>query len=240
MIGPQTPDLFRIDVHDTGAGIAAADLGKLFVEFQQLDAGLAATHQGTGLGLAVVKRIAEALGGYVSVRSTVGTGSTFSAVLPRGLTAAPLEHATPLLPRPSVQGAILVVDDDRATLKLADLALRARGLRPVCATNAIEALLVAEADPPAAVVVDLLMPHVDGFEFIARLRTLTVGRDVPIVVWTAKDLDAAEIGRLEMSVVAIASKRAGGSQALIEALEPLLPVTSVGPGGVIDADALTR
>ncbi len=75
--------LFRIDVEDTGVGISPGQLGRLFVEFQQLDASAAKKYQGTGLGLALTKRIAEAHGGRVSVRSSPGQGSTFTAVLPR-------------------------------------------------------------------------------------------------------------------------------------------------------------
>src|SRR5437762_10839103 len=82
-IAPQGPDLFRLDVQDSGIGISPADLGKLFVEFQQLDAGAAKKYQGTGLGLALTKRIVEAQGGQVGVRSAPGTGSVFFAVLPR-------------------------------------------------------------------------------------------------------------------------------------------------------------
>jgi signal transduction histidine kinase len=84
------PVLFsRIDVHDTGVGIPTEDVPKLFVEFQQLDTSAAKTHQGTGLGLALTKRLAEAHGGRVSVSSTPGEGSTFSAILPRFLSVTP-------------------------------------------------------------------------------------------------------------------------------------------------------
>jgi PAS domain S-box-containing protein len=79
----QGDELFRLDVVDTGIGVAAADLGKLFIEFQQLDASTAKKYQGTGLGLALTKRLAEAHGGRVEVKSVPGQGSTFSAVLPR-------------------------------------------------------------------------------------------------------------------------------------------------------------
>jgi len=79
------PDFFRIDVEDRGLGIAEADLKRLFIEFQQLDTGAAKKYQGTGLGLALTKRVAEAHGGHVAVRSTVGRGSTFSVILPRRL-----------------------------------------------------------------------------------------------------------------------------------------------------------
>ena len=91
-VASESPSLFRIDVEDTGVGIAAEHLGKLFVEFQQLDASAATRHQGTGLGLALTKRIAEALGGRVAVRSTPGQGSTFSAVLPRALSPEVQDH----------------------------------------------------------------------------------------------------------------------------------------------------
>jgi protein-histidine pros-kinase len=84
-VASESPSLFRIDVEDTGIGIPSEQLGKLFVEFHQLDATAAKRHQGTGLGLALTKRIAEAHGGRVAVRSTPGHGSTFSAVLPRAI-----------------------------------------------------------------------------------------------------------------------------------------------------------
>jgi protein-histidine pros-kinase len=79
------PALFRIAVQDTGVGIPPEQLGRLFVEFQQLDAGTAKRYQGTGLGLALTKRIAEAHGGHVAVSSTPGSGSTFSVILPKTL-----------------------------------------------------------------------------------------------------------------------------------------------------------
>ena len=80
-------DLFRIEVEDTGIGIPAEDIPRLFVEFQQLDATVAKKYQGTGLGLALTRRIAEAHGGRVDVKSTPGGGSTFAAILPRRLAA---------------------------------------------------------------------------------------------------------------------------------------------------------
>jgi signal transduction histidine kinase len=82
-LDPVGPVLVRIAVEDTGIGIAAEQLSRLFVEFHQLDAGIAKQHQGTGLGLALTRRLAEAQGGWVSVESTAGVGSTFSVVIPR-------------------------------------------------------------------------------------------------------------------------------------------------------------
>jgi protein-histidine pros-kinase len=82
-VAPEGADFFRIDVEDTGIGIRQEDIGRLFREFQQLDAGAAKMYQGTGLGLALTKSIVETNGGRVEVSSVQGRGSTFSAVLPR-------------------------------------------------------------------------------------------------------------------------------------------------------------
>jgi signal transduction histidine kinase len=76
-------DRFAFEVQDSGIGIAPADLSRLFVEFQQLDTGTAKRHQGTGLGLALTRRLVEAQGGSVDVASTPGKGTTFRAILPR-------------------------------------------------------------------------------------------------------------------------------------------------------------
>jgi PAS domain S-box-containing protein len=80
---PEGPTRFRIEVEDTGIGIAADDLPRLFTEFQQLDTGPSKRHQGTGLGLALTRRLVEAQGGSVGVRSEPGVGSVFHLVLDR-------------------------------------------------------------------------------------------------------------------------------------------------------------
>jgi signal transduction histidine kinase len=80
--GPETPAAFRLEVEDSGIGIAPDQIPRLFLEFEQLDAG-AQNLQGTGLGLALTRRIVEAQGGSVGVRSRPGQGSVFYAVLPR-------------------------------------------------------------------------------------------------------------------------------------------------------------
>jgi protein-histidine pros-kinase len=93
---PVEGDRFRLEVADSGVGIAPADLGRLFVEFQQLDSSFAKRHQGTGLGLALTKRLAAALGGEVGVTSVPAEGSTFSVVLPRkGSAPAPPRASAP-------------------------------------------------------------------------------------------------------------------------------------------------
>src|SRR6202008_685056 len=86
-VGPEERECFRLEVEDTGIGIKAEDQHRLFIEFQQLDAGTAKKFAGSGLGLALTKRLVEAQGGTVGVHSVFGSGSTFFATLPRHVTA---------------------------------------------------------------------------------------------------------------------------------------------------------
>ena len=228
-IGPDGADAFRIEVTDTGVGISPENLGKLFVEFQQLDTSASKMYQGTGLGLALTKRLAEAQGGRVGVQSTPGRGSTFSAVLPRVMVVVPADEVAPAVESSTSGRTVLIVEDDANTLKLAETVLRDAGYRPVSSASAEEAFVLAEGQPPAVIVVDLVMPGTSGFEFIARLRATPAGRDVPIVVWTVKDLDAEERRQLQSSAVTIITKRVGGAQTLVDEVCRIAPVDPVRP-----------
>jgi signal transduction histidine kinase len=96
-VTPERGETFRIEVEDTGIGIAEEELPHLFSDFHQLDAGNGKKYQGTGLGLSLTKRIVEAQGGMVGVRSTPGVGSTFWAILPVVVSASS-QPASPPLP----------------------------------------------------------------------------------------------------------------------------------------------
>jgi signal transduction histidine kinase len=102
-VAREDADQVRIEVEDTGIGIRREDIHRLFVEFQQLDATMAKKYAGTGLGLALTKRIVEAQGGHVGVRSEPGKGSTFWVVLPHDATALPAVSTppAPALPIPA-------------------------------------------------------------------------------------------------------------------------------------------
>ena len=190
----------QFEVEDTGPGIPPDRLGLLFVEFQQLDASSTRQHGGTGLGLALTRRLVTAQGGRVGVRSAVGEGSAFFAVLPREMmTEGTFESIAPAAPLVSVrQGspALLVVEDsaeDRAwlvgTLLTAGYAVQA-------ATSVESALLLARAYKFDAITVDLLLPDGDGFSLVQRIRQEGLQVGVPVVLISVASTGDAARGLL--------------------------------------------
>jgi signal transduction histidine kinase/DNA-binding response OmpR family regulator len=344
----QGADYFRLEVEDTGIGIPAQDMEKLFTQFQQLDLSAGKKHQGTGLGLALAKRIVEAQGGTVGAQSSLNHGSLFYAVLPRAAAAqqpveqppsssavsgpgraailvvednendciwvtqiladagyavdsattgadalakiearsysailldlilpdmvgwdvlnaarktalnahAPVIIITVVSEREVARGflvhdclakpvspdaligslrraevlpngstkRVLVVDDDYNALRLAAAALRSSGYEVVCQDSAQAGLSVAANSDFSAVVLDLLMPGIDGFEFLDRFREIAVNRTAPVVIWTNKDVTVAERERLKRAAQAIALKSTGGFDAVLRELQRLSPV----------------
>jgi len=176
---------FRLEVQDTGIGIAPDDLGRLFVEFQQLEAGAAKRHQGTGLGLALTRRLVEAQGGSVGVRSTVGGGSTFHACLPRHVIAMSRTR-TPVVFPPSQIGArtVLVVEDDVRDQAQLVAALGDAGYAVEIASTGAEAIAHWRAREYDAATIDLLLPDMSGLELLAALQSEATNRRTPIIVVT--------------------------------------------------------
>jgi CheY-like chemotaxis protein len=223
----------RIEVEDSGIGIRAEDQPRLFVEFQQLDAGTAKKFAGTGLGLALTRRIVEAQGGRVGVRSEPGKGSVFFALLPRDASrAAALASAewtaTPAFMRrpPALAPRVLVVEDDPGSMKLMEATLRELGYRPICASDGEAGLAAARDEPPAAVILDLLMPRMDGFELLERFRASPGGRTTPVVVWSVKELTPEERERIRSMAQGTISKGRAGQSLLAELSAHLGPATS--------------
>ena len=348
-VAPEGDDCFRLEVRDDGIGIASADMPRLFQEFQQLDSSLGKKYPGTGLGLALTKRIVEAQGGEVSARSTAGEGSVFSALLPRIARAmsAPIPVPTSarsgarrilviedspkdqewiartlrasgyaveavasgaeavarcqervydaitldlLLPDmhgrevlhaiqragpnretpvivvtvvadkgvqascrvhdmlskpveardllavlnratipPDGHRPVLVIDDDPRSLELAERVLRELGYRSVCVSDAGEALRRAIEDPPAAVVLDLLLKKSDANRFLKRFRQSPVGKGIPIIAWTQSGAAPAELLR---GLGYLSASRHEGIGSLLEELEgQLAPQPPAGPPG---------
>jgi protein-histidine pros-kinase len=207
----------RVEVEDTGVGIRRQDLERLFVEFQQLDAGSAKRYQGTGLGLALTKRIVEAQGGHVGVSSEFGRGSLFHAILPREATPSRAHrpsHKAPIVHTPGSPARILVVDDNAAALRLVETALTQHGFAATCVDNPALGLSIAR-ESFDLIIVDLVMPTFRGERFLKELRELPGCEDIPVIVWTVLDLTPVQRAHVLKLATAIVAKGDGGVTALV-------------------------
>ena len=190
--GDEEAALVRLEVRDSGPGIAPEDLPKLFQPFTQLDTRLSREHAGTGLGLALVRSLAELQGGRAEVESEPGRGSLFRVVLPwrrplaRGSGAHPAVAEPAPAPDPgrTALARILLVEDDDANRTILAEFFRTRGHRVDEAASGPEALALAASSPPDLVVLDVQLPGMDGFEVLSRLRS---GPDTgpPVLALTA-------------------------------------------------------
>ena len=345
---PQGQHHFRLEVEDTGIGIAAADLPKLFSEFRQLDAGVGKAHEGTGLGLALTRRLVEAQGGSVGARSEPGRGSVFhlmlnrhhghdavvtpiahmdaalhllvvehdaqlSAALSTGLTDAGFQVETALtagaamslarsrLPQaltldlalpdqpglgllsalrdgaraghapavgmslradngrqagvasfaisdilskpirtaevaaamrdlaPGASGTrrVMVIDDDPMALALMRQALADLGIDALCHGDGRAGLAALDTQCPDALILDLMMPGLDGFGVLDELHRLPQWRDLPVFIWTAMVLSDDEYARLCLSARAILSKGGGDLMTMLSRLRRWRPPASL-------------
>ena len=185
---------------DTGIGIAPENIPKLFQSFVQIDSRLNRQYAGTGLGLALVKRIVELHGGSVSVESQLQRGSCFSIYLPfqpsleteiPSSTQPPSMEIADLLPpedRAAVakpKAAILVVEDNEANMETMTSYLQSRGYRLLGASNGQQAIDMAQIHTPDVILMDIQMPDLDGFEAIERIRQIPECAAIPIVALTA-------------------------------------------------------
>ena len=184
----QSGDWMEIAVADTGVGIEAADLGKLFGEFQQLEQVPGKRQEGTGLGLALTRRFAQLHGGTVSVASERGKGSTFTIRLPVAARTQPdTAVARPALETPEDRPLVLIVDDNEQAAEILGRHLHNGGFRFKVAHNGAQALRMTSELMPMAVILDILLPEIDGWEVLTRLKENPVTRNIPVVVVSVVD-----------------------------------------------------
>jgi CheY-like chemotaxis protein len=186
----------QFQVIDTGIGIAAEDLPKLFKAFVQIDSRLNRGYEGTGLGLTLVQRLAEMHGGSVSVESKPGAGSCFSVTLPwRQMAAAEQPHVAESVTTASGQaipahaadllGTILLAEDNEINVMTIKDYLEFRGYQISVAGNGLEALQLAEALLPDIILMDLQMPVMDGLESTRQIRANPRLASIPVIALTA-------------------------------------------------------
>jgi PAS domain S-box-containing protein len=228
-------DRLAFRVSDTGIGMTPEQKERLFQAFVQAEPSTTRTYGGTGLGLAITKQFSVMLGGEIEVETEYGSGSTFTVRLPRNFAEAPTEQ--PRSPAEgSTRGTVLVVDDEPAARNVLAEALAGEGYRVITAAGGKEGLRLAREDRPDAIVLDVIMPDLDGWAVLRRLKSEPDLCDIPVVLATI-------LGEREMGLAL------GAAEHLTKPIDPaqLLPVVrrairSDGPTDVlvVDDDPGTR
>jgi PAS domain S-box-containing protein len=183
-----TTHILHFAVTDTGIGIAAEHLDRLFQPFIQIDSSLNRQYEGTGLGLSLVKRLVELHGGQVGVTSEVGVGSCFTVALPCSV-AIGLEHS-PETPwgstsNPGTAPLILIVEDNEANVITLSSYLEAKGYRLCCANDGENAIVLARSAKPDLILMDIQMPGMDGIQATRKIREDPDLANIPIIALTA-------------------------------------------------------
>ena len=194
-------DMVEVYVEDHGLGIPREALPRIFRRFYRVDSPDRRMIKGTGLGLSISKRIVESHGGKITARSAgLGKGSIFL-------------FTVPIARERSQSGDVLLVEDDAGFAHLLEAELLSRGLSAVWAADAETAFHLIEHRRARAVVLDLMLPGLQGEEFLARLRN-TYDSSVPVVVVSIKNLEAAHsIALQKLGVIAVLRKTAGAAEA---------------------------
>jgi CheY-like chemotaxis protein len=230
-----------ISVSDSGIGIPQDTLRRIFSAFEQVDASTSRQYGGTGLGLTISRRIAELLGGQIVVHSESGVGSTFTIVLPEkapentGPVAATratvrdiaLPHSPALLPESieddragieAGQTSILVIEDDPSFARILADMIHRKGHRVLAASDGESGLQLARQFRPTGILLDVMLPGMDGWTVLDRLKADATTRHIPVHFISA--VDEASRGR-ELGAVGFLTKPVT-REAIGEAFERLL------------------
>jgi signal transduction histidine kinase/CheY-like chemotaxis protein len=175
--------LVAIAVKDTGIGIPVEDQARIFDEFEQVDSSLGRTQEGTGLGLALTKRLVELHGGTIGVQSAPGEGSTFTVTVPR---------AEPETAVNGTRGVVLVVEDDAAARELLSVYLASAGYGVQSVDRVAEVLPRALQTHPVAITLDLALKNEMGWPALEQLKAHPETRAIPVVIVSI--LDEEQLG----------------------------------------------
>ncbi len=189
--GKRMADAAEIAVSDTGIGIARSDQSRIFNEFQQVDAGIDRQQQGTGLGLTLTRRFARLHGGDVRVDSEPGKGSVFTIHMPLIATTQPAAESSSGLAADAKGNAarplVLVVEDDPPASELLTRQLERAGFRTEVVRSGADAVSHAQQSKPVAITLDILLPGLDGWEVLTRLKQDPATSSIPVIVISVVD-----------------------------------------------------
>jgi len=198
-----------LEVVDTGIGIALEDHDLVFQEFSQVASALQFRAKGTGLGLPLSRRLAELLGGALSLRSTPGVGSAFTLSIPASLgpeslvrVAGPTTStALAVVSEPGPARTVLLIDDEETSRYIIRQALGGCGpLLVQEAETGAEGLRLARSSRPDAILLDLRLPDIDGYDIMERLRADPATAGIPIIVCTSSVLAPHQRSRLKPAI----------------------------------------
>ncbi len=225
-----------VRVTDSGIGISDEQIPYIFDEFRQADESTSRKYGGTGLGLAIAKRYAILMGGDISVTSTPGTGSEFTFRMP--LRPTDMQSPIPEIPVQATeknvyrQGAesekliLLVEDSEPAVIQMSDI-LGRKGYRLAVARNGREALERVAEKVPDAMILDLMMPEVDGFQVLRSIRGSESTSRLPVLILSAKHVTKDELGFLKGNhVQQLIQKGAVSGDELLAAVAGLVGLAS--------------
>lgn len=203
------------EVEDTGIGISPEEQSYIFEEFRQVDSSLSRKYEGSGLGLSISHKFSQLLNGKLTLRSEAGKGSTFVLKIPRRLEGYPVTNKQEEAGKTiytnnlsSVNGAetridvqeesylggqylgdILIVDDDPDTLFTLNELVKKSGCNTLLAKNGVECLEILESAVPDMILMDLMMPRMNGFEAVKIIRADKRFEQVPVIAITAKTIN---------------------------------------------------
>lgn len=182
-------ELISFEVHDTGCGISQEHHAKIFERFSQVDGSMHRRQAGTGLGLSICKGLAEAMGGKVSFESQANEGSCFRVVVPAPALVASNQQEPALAEDTAVEPLrglrVLVVDDHQMNRMLVRHMLEPLAVDVVDAGSAQEAAGIAAAQPFDLILLDLMMPDIDGVAAVPMIRASSANRLTPIIAFSA-------------------------------------------------------
>ena len=181
-------EFLEISVMDSGIGISKDNMKRLFKAFEQLDSSLSRKHEGTGLGLVLVKRLTRLHGGSIAMESKEGEGSCFKVWIPyytdtlkEDLPAVPTKDK-PLLLIDAARPLALIIEDDSEAYKLIYMHLETEGFNVILAQSAEAGLMLAKEKHPHLIMLDILLPNMDGWEFLSLIKNDEILKSIPVVI----------------------------------------------------------